>query len=307
MNGTYRNISFRDGGDKVFSEINFDEEGRLFFDSFFIRGNENDIFCMENIPHIVNAAGLCICLEGSADVVIGSQSYRLRKGDMCSVLPRTILYAIRKSEDFKGYACVCTPQFLMSFNIPLGTPLYLFVRDNPCISLGEQKCGWLLKMCRLLEEHAARKEHPCGMDISRLLASAVVYEVIGIYRKGNVIEQQPFSRKSKYYAEFVRLLTANYAQHRSVEFYADRLCITPRYLSAICKELTGMTATESINNHVMVNARILLASTDMSVLQISEELNFPNPSFFSQFFKRHEGVVPKTYRAMHRYEVGSDV
>ena len=129
----------------------------------------------------------------------------------------------------------------------------------------------------------------------------------GIYRKGNVIEQQPFSRKSKYYAEFVRLLTANYAQHRSVEFYADRLCITPRYLSAICKELTGMTATESINNHVMVNARILLASTDMSVLQISEELNFPNPSFFSQFFKRHEGVVPKTYRAMHRYEVGSDV
>ncbi len=74
MNGTYRNISFRDGGDKVFSEINFDEEGRLFFDSFFIRGNENDIFCMENIPHIVNAAGLCICLEGSADVVIGSQS-----------------------------------------------------------------------------------------------------------------------------------------------------------------------------------------------------------------------------------------
>ncbi|HAD55990.1 hypothetical protein LG35_09475 [Alistipes inops] len=307
MNGTYRNISFRDGGDKVFSEINFDEEGRLFFDSFFIRGNENDIFCMENIPHIVNAAGLCICLEGSADVVIGSQSYRLRKGDMCSVLPRTILYAIRKSEDFKGYACVCTPQFLMSFNIPLGTPLYLFVRDNPCISLGEQECGWLLKMCRLLEEHAARKEHPCGMDISRLLASAVVYEVIGIYRKGNVIEQQPFSRKSKYYAEFVRLLTANYAQHRSVEFYADRLCITPRYLSAICKELTGMTATESINNHVMVNARILLASTDMSVLQISEELNFPNPSFFSQFFKRHEGVVPKTYRAMHRYEVGSDV
>ncbi|HJE09286.1 MULTISPECIES: AraC family transcriptional regulator [Rikenellaceae] len=262
---------------------------------------------MENIPHIVNAAGLCICLEGSADVVIGSQSYRLRKGDMCSVLPRTILYAIRKSEDFKGYACVCTPQFLMSFNIPLGTPLYLFVRDNPCISLGEQECGWLLKMCRLLEEHAARKEHPCGMDISRLLASAVVYEVIGIYRKGNVIEQQPFSRKSKYYAEFVRLLTANYAQHRSVEFYADRLCITPRYLSAICKELTGMTATESINNHVMVNARILLASTDMSVLQISEELNFPNPSFFSQFFKRHEGVVPKTYRAMHRYEVGSDV
>ena len=106
---------------------------------------------MENIPHIVNAAGLCICLEGSADVVIGSQSYRLRKGDMCSVLPRTILYAIRKSEDFKGYACVCTPQFLMSFNIPLGTPLYLFVRDNPCISLGEQECGWLLKMCRLLE------------------------------------------------------------------------------------------------------------------------------------------------------------
>ena len=195
----------------------------------------------------------------------------------------------------------------MSFNIPLGTPLYLFVRDSPCISLGEQECGWLLKMCRLLEEHAARKEHPCGMDISRLLASAVDYEVIGIYRKGNVIEQQPFSRKSKYYAEFVRLLTANYAQHRSVEFYADRLCITPRYLSVISKELTGMTATESINNHVMVNARILLASTDMSVLQISEELNFPNPSFFSQFFKRHEGVVPKTYRAMHRCEVGSDV
>ena len=137
--------------------------------------------------------------------------------------------------------------------------------------------------------------------------SAVVYEVIGIYRKGECHRAAAVRGKANISVEFVRLLTANYAQHRSVE----PMPTGSASLRVICRpsarELTGMTATESINNHVMVNARILLALPTCRYFKSPRNSISRIRPFFSQFFKRHEAVVPKTYRAMHRYEVGSDV
>lgn len=287
---------------KIFDELNFIENEHTFFNSFFIEGND-DISFLQNIPHIVNAPGLCICIEGDADITVGSRNYYLKKGDMCVVLPRTVLHVSKRSPDFRGYVCTCTPEFLFSINMPSGAPLYLFVKNNPCISLTEKERTELIRICNFLEQNDIRKNHPCREEISKALASAVIYEVVGLYKKGKILEQRPFTRKNKYFYEFNKLLTENYHRHRSVSFYADKLCITSRYLSEICKETIGMTATECINHQIMTNARLLLASTDMSILQISDKLNFPNPSFFSQFFKKHESVSPKVYRINNSFSI----
>jgi AraC-like DNA-binding protein len=285
----------------LFKRLSFAEDD-VFFGSFLLRGSQSDMLGVEQFPRVVDAAGLCICLEGDGEIVIGAQGYRVQRGDMCVILPNDTIYIRRKSADFKGYALACTPGFLIDSGIaiPSQTPVYLFIKDNPCISLKEAEQRDLIRMCEFLKEHDAREDHPCREEISKNLGYAVIHEVIGIYRRKEPLHQQPYSRKRTLYFEFIRLIANNYREERDIEFYAEQLCITSRYLSAVCKEISGFTAKECIDRHIMINARILLTSTDMTILQISDELNFANASFFTQYFKKRTGVTPKKYRNMNK-------
>ena len=97
---------------------------------------------------------------------------------------------------------------------------------------------------------------------------------------------------------FYNLILQYYKDSREVGFYAKKLCLTPKYLSVIIKEFTGNSALGWINDYVILEAKSLLKSTNMTIQQISDELNFPSQSFFGKYFKRLVGVSPKVYRSI---------
>lgn len=96
--------------------------------------------------------------------------------------------------------------------------------------------------------------------------------------------------------KFLGLVKEHFRRERQLQFYADELCITPRYLSRVVKESTGSSAAEWIERCVVLEARALLKSTNMTIQQISDELNFPSQTFFGKYFKRRVGLSPKEYR-----------
>jgi AraC-like DNA-binding protein len=96
---------------------------------------------------------------------------------------------------------------------------------------------------------------------------------------------------------FIELVQENYRNERLIGFYADKLCITPKYLSKLVKDNTGRSAGEWIDSHVILEARAMLQSSDMTIQQIAASLNFPNQSFFGKYFKRATGLSPKQYRS----------
>ena len=96
--------------------------------------------------------------------------------------------------------------------------------------------------------------------------------------------------------KFLGLVKEHFRRERQLQFYADALCITPRYLSRVVKESTGSSAAEWIERCVVLEARALLKSTNMTIQQISDELNFPSQTFFGKYFKRRVGLSPKEYR-----------
>lgn len=98
--------------------------------------------------------------------------------------------------------------------------------------------------------------------------------------------------------EFLSIVKENFRKERQLKFYSDALCITPRYLSRVVKECTGASAAEWIERAVVLEARALLKSTNMTVQQISDELNFPSQTFFGKYFKRRVGMSPKEYRRL---------
>lgn len=98
--------------------------------------------------------------------------------------------------------------------------------------------------------------------------------------------------------KFMSLVQQNFKSERFLEFYADQLQITPKHLSRTIKALTGSTAVEWIERYVILEAKVLLKSTNLNIQQIADELNFHSQSFFGKYFKKKVGMSPKDFRNM---------
>jgi AraC-like DNA-binding protein len=99
-----------------------------------------------------------------------------------------------------------------------------------------------------------------------------------------------------HFQHFLDLLHSNNVKRRTVEAYASELCISPKYLTVVCKKNSGKTANEWITEHVLEDIRYYLRQTDLSIKQICDKLAFPNTSFFGKYVKDHFGVTPLEFR-----------
>jgi AraC-like DNA-binding protein len=95
---------------------------------------------------------------------------------------------------------------------------------------------------------------------------------------------------------FVNLVSEYFAQYRNVGFYADKLCMTPKYLSRVVREVTGRSAPEWIDSYVILEAKNLLKYSGLPIKEVVFKLNFPNQSVFYKFFKARTGMTPSEYR-----------
>ncbi|MDR3217915.1 MAG: helix-turn-helix domain-containing protein, partial [Dysgonamonadaceae bacterium] len=147
----------------------------------------------------------------------------------------------------------------------------------------------------ILKRVVRQIRNPHRLEMVRLLSQAFFYGINDVdqLRQGNAA---PTNKKDELFNSFYRLVLQHYKDSREVGFYADKLCVAPKYLSAAIKETTGKSAFEWITDYVLLEAKSLLKSTNMTIQQISDELNFANQSFFGKYFKRLAGMSPKSYR-----------
>lgn len=107
------------------------------------------------------------------------------------------------------------------------------------------------------------------------------------------------STQARIVDKFLRLVQQNFRKERFLEFYADRMDITPKHLSRTVRSQTGLSAVEWINRHIILEAKVMLRSSNLNIQQIAAELHFPSQSFFGKYFKKATGLTPKEYRASH--------
>ena len=141
------------------------------------------------------------------------------------------------------------------------------------------------------------KRNPLSLSVVRALQTALLMELHVIYNKETVEhKQRPVSRQEDILHRFTTLVNEHAACEHSIAFYADRLCLTPNYLGAVIREASGQTVMQWIHRYIIQQAKLQLKYSDQPIWQIAESLNFPNPSFFSKFFKRETGMTPAEYR-----------
>lgn len=122
--------------------------------------------------------------------------------------------------------------------------------------------------------------------------------------KENLLSKEHYvSRKESLYIQFRSLLSKNIRQERSVSFYADKLCVTSKYLSCIVKSISGKSALNWIHEAILKESIYQLCHTSLTVKQIAYLLNFPNSSFFGKFFKSHIGTSPHCFRKKFTFRI----
>lgn len=108
--------------------------------------------------------------------------------------------------------------------------------------------------------------------------------------------QQSLSREQTLFDRFIYLVNRHSDREHQLSYYAERMCLTERYLGTVIRQASGVTAKEWIDRSLITCAKIELRHTQKSVAQIAEELSFPNSSFFSKYFKRLTQMTPLEYR-----------
>ena len=117
------------------------------------------------------------------------------------------------------------------------------------------------------------------------------------HRFYNQAESGSGDRQDELFKNFIMLLNEHSTTEREVAFYARQLGISTKYLSGICRHIANKSAKEVIDNFAILQIKVLLQSTELSIVEIADRLRFPDQSYMGRYFKRHEGITPKEYRA----------
>lgn len=236
----------------------------------------------------------CICLKGEFEGKIDLTEHYIHAPGLAISTPGQILEPGRYSDDFYGILIYMTRRFTENFNLLLGHSLSVNLKNRPYIPLNEKELQSILTYCDMVRNTIRAKDNPHRLQIITHLTIAYFYG-IGYFLHKSARDKE-LTKNENITDRFLKKVREGYKTERRVEYYAEEMELSSNYLSHVVKDVTGKTAGQWIDDYVTLEAKALLKSTNMTIQQIANELNFPSQSFFGKFFKRVVGVAPKYYK-----------
>ena len=258
-----------------------------------------------------DTCGLFLCHRGEAELNLNNQRVHIQAGDAFVYFPTMYVHVIGHSDDIEGTIYKST----LSFVLPLVETNFhihniIELTQRPYVTLTASQMDRLDHLIAVLDSRMSLLDNilyndEVGAILQReigLLGEAVIQEVLFCYFSNRDFTPAAQDNKDHITHAFMAALMERYKQERQVAYYADRLCITPRYLSAVVKERTGRTAQQWIIDFVINSIKQSLLYTQKSINEIASEFNFPTQSFFGKYFKLYTHLSPKQFRSQTRLE-----
>ena len=241
-------------------------------------------------PFIINDFRMGMITRGHARVRVNLVEKDLVPGMFLFVGPGTILHPISYTDDLEIYGIGLfddfpMPQMPSTFNGQ--------VRDFQ-VKASDTDITTARHIIDTIW-HVIHQPDYNRQTVSSLVA-AMMHLYDGVYQKHTDKLQASQSREQTIFDRFIQLVNLHCAEQHQIGYYAGRMCLTERYLSTIIRQTSGVTAKEWIDRALITRIKVELMHTNKSIAQIAEELHFPNPSFFSKYFKREIGMPPGEYR-----------
>jgi AraC-like DNA-binding protein len=234
---------------------------------------------------------------------MNEHEYTLQKGDLFISLPYSILGNITLSDNNSIKVFGLSSDFIKSIakREKRIDAVIASVHGNPVYNIYEnqEKQSVINTYSQLAIEKVNDSNTYMKKDILRYMFSAIFCEVMAeIGSNSNSIEfkSADTGNAMRVFKLFLKELSKDDGRHRSVSYYADLVCYSPKYLSHVVKSVSGRTAMSFINEHTIKQIKYQLLYSDKSIKEIAEEFNFPNLSFFGKYVKRNVGVSPIQFR-----------
>ena len=295
-------------------DISISRFKKIFADSPCI-GMGDDFFIMDvniseshqPLAHPCRFDGFMViyCISGHISLNVNLEEHELKSGMLFLNPPGNIVRVNELVDSVKTdlrYICVMmSKDFVANLMLDVNkifTKNLSFV-DKPSIELDENQRNMLREHISLMVK-VIQQETPFKMECIRSILSSLFYFMAGVWserlQNGDGIEEKVSSRSRMLADNFLKLVSQYHTEYRNVGFYADKLCLTPKYLSRVIKSVTGRSAPEWIDAYVILEAKNLLKYSGLAIKEIVYRLNFPNQSVFYKFFKARTGMTPSEYR-----------
>lgn len=248
-------------------------------------------FCLQGVFLLLVEKGYC-------KLEMNMNTYELNKGSVFVAFPGQVLHLLEVSEDIKPLCIACATDMVndLMTQVKDGMQLVLLAKRSPCQQRDWDDFEKIVESFRHLQKKiqtASSNQFYYQVIKHQLLSLA--FECVGSLMEEKSLHQVS-NRKEALFNAFLRNVEEKHRKEHSVKYYADELFVTPKYLSAVVDEMSGKGAKQWIDEYIALDAKVLLQSSRKDVQEISDELSFPDVSFFGKFFKRMTGMSPKAFR-----------
>lgn len=268
--------------------------------------NDGDIAIIsdiERVSHVGPARGnmytLVTCGGGHLAVLVAGSRYDLGQGDVLFCVPGAIVEVLERSDDLRGAVLCITNRLVMGM---LGGSIsvwsrVLYVDGKVLYHIGGESVDGLLLYAGIMERKLSEASQPYQREIVQSILRAILFEMCRFMVAGTRPSGDYRVCQAKViFGKFIDKLASERMKKRPVYYYADALYITPKYLTVVCKEVSGKTASDWIEEYLAEDISFYLRNTSKSMKEICEILNFPNVSFFGKYVRQHFGMTPTDYR-----------
>lgn len=244
--------------------------------------------------------GVIICHRGSFQFSLNQKVCSAKAGESLFIPEEGAFQVLQESEDMEVQILIYQIEPIRDIMGNAVVTMYMYSRITP----DEPSCVWttgeeeeITKYMSLLDSAVEVEENPFKLYEQKLLLLALTYRICSMYNRKLVNDgEEAGGRKNEVFIRLIQLIEKYYMQERGVEFYADKLCLSPKYLSAVSKSICGYTVQELVFKAIIRKCISLLKNTQKNIQEISNEFGFPNASYFGTLFKKQMGMSPQQYR-----------
>lgn len=242
-----------------------------------------------------------ICTGGSAVIELSSVRCQISKYDLVTILPLQLVSIYEISNDFSmTFFKVGKVMFqdIMSGMGKLTPNFFFYMRKNFCSRLTDSEAKRFLNYCRVIHFRGSNDDPLYRRETILRLLRIYYWDHYVAFQKKTTANNYPLlgSHKEKIAARFDMLVSEYYNTHREITFYADKLHISPLYLTKVIQEINGQGAREKIADYVVVGIKSLLRDANQEIKDIARQTGFATQSSLSRFFRQHTGMSPSEYR-----------
>ncbi|MCD8185004.1 MAG: AraC family transcriptional regulator, partial [Rikenellaceae bacterium] len=249
-------------------------------------------------PFRLQGGAILFCVSGQAVLSLNLKEYTVRANMEMILNPDSMLMIRRADKDFRVIFFYFNRSIYEEAHRQIDPAFFHHIHHNPVYTHSLSTAEWAEHHFHVIQNiYEDWKNRYRTAILTNYLRNFLLNIYDKLQREKAEAAPDSYKRKEEIFHRFIDLIHTHCTRHREVEFYADKLCISKRYLASITRQITGQTPKYTINKRLIQEIKILLSFSDVPLSEIAETLCFPDQSYLGRYFKRYTGETLRAYRS----------